>query len=201
MYNKITTALVALVVIVATGVFTATAVHALLFAPDEEVAAPALAQKALSQSATPGEHPARLRIPTLGIDANVQYVGITKKSTMAVPSNFTDVAWYKYGPVPGQRGSAVMDGHVDNGLALDGVFKHLSDIKIGDDVYVDTKDGTPLHFVVIDVQLYPYKNVPTQLIFGQSNAVRLNLITCDGAWVKGDKTYDHRLVVYTILAS
>src|SRR6185503_17165796 len=107
---------------------------------------------------------------------------------MGTPSNFTDVAWYKYGTVPGQVGSAVIDGHVDNGLALAGVFKHLTDIKNGADVYVITKEGTKIHFVVQDIQSYPYKSVPTTLLFNQKDRARLNLVTCAGTWVPGDKT-------------
>ena len=34
----------------------------------------------------------------------------------------------------------------------------------------------------------------------RDDAVRLNLITCDGMWVKSGHTYDERLVVYTTLA-
>ena len=34
-----------------------------------------------------------------------------------------------------------------------------------------------------------------------SGQPRLALITCDGAWVQGNRTYDHRLVVYATLVS
>jgi LPXTG-site transpeptidase (sortase) family protein len=141
--------------------------------------------------------PVRLTIPALDIDAHIQYVGVTAKGAMGVPSNFTDVAWYKDGTVPGNSGNAVIDGHVDNGLSLAGVFKHLSDIHIGDSVDVQTKDGSTVHFIVYDIENYPYMAVPVDRIFAQtSDAAYLNLITCEGAWVGGQRTYDHRLVVY-----
>ncbi|HVY72999.1 MAG TPA: class F sortase [Candidatus Paceibacterota bacterium] len=145
--------------------------------------------------------PVRLSIPALSIDAHVQYVGTTRAGDIGVPSNFIDVAWYKNGPLPGTRGSAIMDGHVDNGLALPGVFKHLSQIKVGDSVYVETGDAQTLHFVVYDVESYPYKEVPLEKVFAASDAAHLNLITCQGSWVPGDKTYNQRLVVYTTLAN
>lgn len=121
---------------------------------------------------------------------------------MGTPSNFTDVAWYKYGPVPGALGSAVIDGHVDNGLALAGVFKHLVDIKIGDRVTTVTRDGSQLQFAVVAIETYPYQDTPSSTIFATAtDTARLNLITCEGTWVPGGKTYDHRLVVYTQLVS
>ena len=145
--------------------------------------------------------PARLLIPTLSIDARVQYVGMNNKGDMGIPNNFKDVGWYRYGTVPGQLGSAVMDGHVDNGLALGGVFKHLGDIEVGDDVYVIAKDGSKLHFIVRGIETYPYTGGPIERIFGANDVARLNLITCVGTWIQGDQTYADRLVVYTTFVS
>ena len=94
---------------------------------------------------------------------------------------------------------AVIAGHVDNGLALPGVFKHLDELKIGDDVYVERKDGTELHFKVTVIQKYPYRNVPLKTLFSRRDLPRLNLITCGGTWVPGERSYDERLVVYSEL--
>jgi LPXTG-site transpeptidase (sortase) family protein len=143
----------------------------------------------------------RLVIPSLSVDADVQDVGITSHNTMAVPTNFTDVGWYRYGPEPGENGSAVMAGHVDNALALPGVFKHLQDIEIGADVYVHTQNGSELHFVVDDVQTYKASDAPSDEIFDPDTEPRLNLITCEGTWIQSERQYDHRLVVYTHLVS
>ncbi len=177
------------------------AVRALWYAPDTEIAVPSQSV-AISSTSTTSSEPVRLLIPSLNINANVQDVGITKSGAMGTPSNFTDVAWYKYGPMPGAPGSAVIDGHVDNGLALAGVFKHLADIKIGDNVTVVEKDGSQKQFVVTDIKSYPYQNTPSNIIFDHNtDGAHLNLITCEGAWVPAGKTYDHRLVVYTKLTS
>lgn len=143
--------------------------------------------------------PERLYIPKIGVDAAVQHVGLTKKGNMANPSNFTDVAWYKFGPVPGMLGSAVIAGHLDNALALNGVFKKLNELKVGDDVYVTSEDGEKLRFKVIESQIYPYDDAPEERIFNANDAKRLNLITCAGKWLKAEKTYDQRLVVYAEL--
>lgn len=142
--------------------------------------------------------PVRLKIPSLSIDAHVQHVGTTQQGNMAAPSNFSDVGWYKHGTVPGMAGSAVIDGHVDNALALPGVFEHLAYAKVGDDIYIETVDGKNLHFRVRAIEVYPYKEVPAKYVFEKTNEARLNLITCDGTWIAGEKTYDKRLIVYAI---
>jgi sortase A len=141
--------------------------------------------------------PARLIVPSLKINASVQDLGINAIGNMQAPDNFVDVGWYKYGTVPGYIGSAVIDGHVDNGLGLAGVFLKLNTIQVGADVYVQTEGGDMLHFVVSNVQAYPYQSVPVDQVFAENDAARLNLITCDGTWVNGQDTYNERLVVYT----
>lgn len=195
--NRSVRGIVFVITIAAALIFVGTLVHALWFSPEGDLPVPG--SQTLERSLPPSEDPSRLKIPSLGIDAKVQQTGVNSKGNMGVPTNYTDVAWYKDGTVPGQRGSAVVDGHVDNGLALAGVFKHLSELKKGDDVYVITKTGRSLHFVVEEVVLYPYKNVPLERLFMRADNARLNLVTCDGAWVKSEKTYDQRLVVYTVL--
>jgi sortase (surface protein transpeptidase) len=198
MRAKPLTILAAIMVLGGSFVFGATIVRALFWAPNGEVSLPP-GEVAHTLDIPPSEIPERLIIPSLDIDTDVQDVGIGKSGNMAVPSNYSDVGWYRYGTVPGQVGSAVMDGHADNGFALPGVFKHLEDIEKGADVYVVTRAGTRLHFKVVEVTEYPLKEVPLEKLFNRSDASRLNLITCTGRWIKGDETYDHRVVVYTQL--
>ena len=144
-------------------------------------------------------YPARLQIPKLGIDAEVQHVGVTKTGNMAAPNNFTDVSWYKFGTIPGHTGSAVMAGHEDNAISLDGVFKHLEDLEVGDDVYVIDHNHKKLHFKVIAEEIYPYDKGPLERIFNTTDGTYLNLITCTGDWLASAKTNDKRLVIYTKL--
>lgn len=184
---------VAAATIVAIVVFAATLQHALFSS------SPAEQSLAFPLASPVAGTPAGLAIPKLSIHARVQDVGIAKSGNMAVPTNYTDVGWYRDGPVPGALGSAVMDGHVDNGLALDGVFKHLDTLVPGDDIYITTEAGNRLHFVVSEVADYPYTEVPLERLFARADRARLNLITCTGGWVESGKTYDHRLVVYAEL--
>lgn len=181
-------------------VFATTLVRSVWYAPSGEVASSTLAALAPAREAEPGELPARLHIPAINISATVKHVGVDEDGLMATPGNFADTGWYKYGTVPGFGGSAVIDGHVDNALALDGVFKNLVNLKPGDNIYVDTASSTQLRFVVTEVVSYALADVPKERLFGGSkDTARLNLITCDGAWIQGEKTYDRRLVVYAEL--
>ena len=141
------------------------------------------------------DDPVRFTIPALNIDAHVQPVKVSGHNTIGVPTNFTDVGWYIYSPPPGSPGSAIIDGHVDNGLALAGVFKHLSDIRIGNAVEITTRGGTVLHFTVIRIDTYPYDSTSTDAMIYPHPGSYLRLITCGGTWLRARKTYDTRIVV------
>jgi LPXTG-site transpeptidase (sortase) family protein len=146
------------------------------------------------------ETPVRIQIPKLHIDAKVIPVGITSKGLMDAPHNFTDTGWYKNGTIPGRTGSAVIDGHEDNAIDLDGVFKHLDELKEGDDVYIVRKDGKKLHFKVQESEVYAYNDTAhLDKVFNRSTSAWLNLITCSGKWVQAIKTNDKRIVVFTKL--
>ena len=138
--------------------------------------------------------PARLKIPSLGVNAKVESVGIKDDGAMATPSNFDNVAWYSLGAKPGAQGSAVIAGHVNNALLKSGVFERLSQIKNGDYITVEDSAGKALVYKVSSVEEYQ-PDAPTDALFATTGPSRLVLITCDGEWVPSARSYDKRLVV------
>lgn len=144
------------------------------------------------------DFPSRLLIPKISLDAIIQTVGTTTSGRMGIPDNFTDVAWYKFGPKPGERGSANISGHLDTATDANAVFVHLDELKAGDEIHVIDIAGHKMRFKVTDVEVYDEANAPLEKIFDMTGTTaRLNLITCDGIWDQGTKNYDKRLVVYS----
>ncbi|MFE0427441.1 class F sortase, partial [Streptomyces sp. NPDC058953] len=76
-----------------------------------ETFAPLTASKALPHS--PAD---RIRIPAIGVDAPLIDVGLDTDGWIeAPPADAPDVAgWYQNGIAPGERGTSVLVGHVDN---------------------------------------------------------------------------------------
>ena len=146
--------------------------------------------------------PARLLIPTIGINASIEAVGVTPEGDLAVPARnpWENVGWYSSGPRPGQLGSAVIDGHLDRPGGSPAVFWRLRDVQVGDNVMVIDGTGTTLRFHVTAIALYPPQNAPIQQIFGNNSGSYLNLITCAGDWIPSQHQTTLRLVVYTSLA-
>jgi len=139
--------------------------------------------------------PVRLIIRVIGVDANVQYLGVNKAGEMEVPSNITDVGWFKLGSKPGEKGSAVMAGHLNGAGDKMGVFADLDKLKIGDKVSVVDDRGASITFVVRKTGVFDFGYEDE--VFSRNDGVYLNLITCDGGWDKAENSYKQRLVVFT----
>jgi sortase (surface protein transpeptidase) len=142
--------------------------------------------------------PSRLRIPSLGIDVNVEPVGISRSGAMDVPGNLWNAGWLDTGPRPGAPGQAVLDGH-KNSVHGPGLFNDLAQLRVGDRVYVSDPTGGELTFEVTRTMSYPLSGFPSSEVFGAVASSQLNLITCVGGYSTQAHTYDHRLVVFTRL--
>ena|SRR5258707_8209470 len=145
--------------------------------------------------------PIRVKIPAIGIDGFIELVGIRPNGDLATPAQnpWEDMGWYDMGPYPGQRGSAVIDGHLDRPGGYPAVFWRLGDMRAGDDVQVTNIGGKTLHFRVTHIEYYAPDQAPIQDIFGNPGGIYLNLITCAGDWIPSQHQTALRVVVYTTL--
>lgn len=152
----------------------------------------------------PSSIPIKIEIPSVKISATVKTVGTTSSGNMAVPVNFSDVGWYKYGALPGAVGNTIIAGHYESavnksGFVKGGPFQNLSKIKIGDNIYVIGENGKKLHYKVSSKKIYG-KDDNTNEIFSQKGESKLVLITCNGTWLPNQKTFSQRLVVDAVLS-
>lgn len=170
------------------------------YSPETEIPISPQAIQEMVPAISAQDHPARLIIPAIGVNAPIEKAGIVAGNRMAAPKKFANAAWFKYGTVPGFPGSAVIAGHLDNGFGLKGVFKRVEELSPGDEIIVETESGTKLYFSVEKRMAYPLREVPSD-VFTADDAIRLNLVTCDGKLIKTQKegwTYNERLVVYAV---
>lgn len=138
--------------------------------------------------------PSRLRIARLGVDAPVAALGVADTGEMEVPTDAENVAWYEYGPSPGQHGSAVLAAHVDyNGRR--GVFFDLMDLRAGDRVVVDFTGGRSRTFVVRERASIAKRALPVDELFRREGPRRLTLITCGGDFDAAARSYRNNVVV------
>jgi len=142
--------------------------------------------------------PSRLLIPGIEVDAAIEARGLDSSRNLATPIDFHDVAWFNQGPLPGQPGNALLNGHVDwwTGSA---VFARLAELRPGDAVVVVRADGTRASFKVTGRRILA-ATARDATLFAPADAAKLTLITCSGWWdpLLGGTT--ERLLVSAALA-
>ena len=144
--------------------------------------------------------PVALSIPSIGLRVPVVEVGLNSNHTIQVPANYQRPGWYRLGPSPGERGSAVILGHVDS-VTGPAVFYKLRRLRPGDDVEVTLADRVVARFQVRQIATYLKTDFPTALVYGSHGYSGLQLITCGGAFDTRTGHYLSNVVVYTALAS
>jgi LPXTG-site transpeptidase (sortase) family protein len=138
--------------------------------------------------------PVRLLIPRIKVNAPIEFVGLTSSGLMDVPKKLADVAWYKFGPRPGDLGNAVISGHRGRPHLTPIVFDNLYKVRKGDLVNVRESDGRVITFVVRSTHIYS-ANASAPEVFGSTSGSHLNLVTC--IWNNSKRAFDKRLVVFT----
>lgn len=141
--------------------------------------------------------PVRLRIARISVDAPVGEYGIDLETgQMDVPANVSEVGWYRFGPKPGEPGSAVLAAHVDLEGYGPGVFFALEVLEPGDRIEILYADDTRRTFEVEARATYLKDELPLDVIFSREGPPALTLVTCGGDFDSGISSYDSNVVVY-----
>ncbi len=146
--------------------------------------------------------PVGLRIPTIGVTATVNAVGINPQtSEFEVPPSVDEVGWYRYGPgLAAPAGSVVIAGHVDSSTQGKGAFFRLRELDQGDTLTVTGSDGQDRAYRVIAREEYQKTRIPLDQYFARDGDQRLTLITCGGPFDADARRYRDNLVVTAVPA-
>lgn len=151
-------------------------------------------------AALPRSEPVTLRLPSTGMTTDLMSLGLQSDGTLEVPPGEpgSPAGWYNQSPTPGERGPAVVLGHVNATDGGPGVFASLRDLGTGDTIEVTRKDGSVATFVFQQGEQYAKDAFPTMKVYGNTDGPELRLITCDG-YDPETGNFDDNYVVYATL--
>ncbi|MFF9812290.1 class F sortase [Streptomyces sp. NPDC014006] len=172
-------------------------------APPQPSAAEASADPGSEGSAAPALPPSppdRIRIPSIRVNAPLMGLSLTPAGSLDVPpaGRKNLAGWYEAGTTPGERGTAIVAGHVDN-AAGPAVFYDLGALKKGAAIEVDRRDGSTAVFTVDAVGVYRAENFPDQKVYGAAHRPELRVITCGGGYSR-TTGYQGNVVVFAHLS-
>lgn len=136
-----------------------------------------------------------LQIPAIGVSTSLISLGLNADRSMQVPSNFSQAGWYRYSPLPGDPGPAVIAGHVDS-RSGPAVFYRLTELSPGDTISVRYADGRAVTFAVDRVEQHPKDAFPHDRVYGDTAGPELRLITCGGDFDRSQNSHRDNVIVY-----
>ncbi|QTD98389.1 class F sortase [Streptomyces cyanogenus] len=149
--------------------------------------------------ALPPSPPLRIRIPAIRVNAPLIGLALTRSGSLdAPPAKEKNLAgWYEAGTTPGETGTAIVAGHVDN-TEGPAVFYDLGALKRGARIEVDRRDGTVAVFTVDAVEVYSARAFPDDKVYGAAPRPELRVITCGGGYSR-TTGYQGNVVVFAHL--
>ncbi|MGQ1798974.1 class F sortase [Kocuria oceani] len=146
--------------------------------------------------------PVSLTVPSTGTRSELLHLGLREDGSLEVPPEGpgSPASWYTGSPTPGERGPAVLLGHVNATGGGPGVFADLRQLAPGDRIEVARENGSTAVFAVDRGEQYGKDDFPTLEVYGNTADAELRLITCDG-YDPATGEFDDNYVVYASLVS
>ncbi|MFG2944541.1 class F sortase [Streptomyces adustus] len=161
-----------------------------------------LAQGAFGRTPDPLPYsvPDRVRIPTIQVNAPVTSVGLDSDGWIDAPTPDDPnlAGWFTGAVSPGEKGTAVIVGHVDNQQGP-AVFYGLGALKKGNRVEVARRDGRTAVFEIYGIEVFEKSDFPSDRVYGSKGTPELRVITCGGGFTQ-QNGYDGNVVVFARLA-
>ncbi|SMQ20886.1 LPXTG-site transpeptidase (sortase) family protein [Streptomyces sp. Ag82_O1-12] len=129
--------------------------------------------------------PDRVRIPAIQVDAPIIPVGLDADGWVGAPppEDPNLAGWFTGAVTPGEKGTAVVVGHVDNQQGP-AVFYGLGALKQGNRIDVARQDGKTATFEIYGVEVFEKNNFPGDRVYASKGAPELRVITCGGGFSK-----------------
>ncbi|MFJ3905350.1 class F sortase [Streptomyces sp. NPDC090025] len=143
----------------------------------------------------PASVPVRVRVPAVRIDAPVTRVALDAEGWIDAPSpdDANLAGWFTGAVSPGERGTAVVVGHVDIPAGR-AVFYDLGALSRGKRIEIVRADGRTAVFTVYGIEVVPKDDFPADRVYGSTGDPELRLITCGGRY-SPDGGYEGNVVV------
>jgi sortase (surface protein transpeptidase) len=142
--------------------------------------------------------PVAVRSDAVDIESPTIPLGKRDDGRLDVPDDAHTAGWWTGRANPGERGPAVIVGHVDSRDGP-GAFWELADLEPGDRVTVDREDGTSVHWRVDVIEDHPKDDFPTEAVYGHTDEPTLRLVTCSGFFDPDTRSYDDNTIVFLTL--
>jgi LPXTG-site transpeptidase (sortase) family protein len=138
-------------------------------------------------------------IPVIKVNAPLIPVGLDQAGWIdSPPAQHKNLAgWFKDAVTPGEEGTSVIVGHVDNRTGP-AVFYNLGALRKGHRVEVARQDGRTAVFSIYGIEVFEKRDFPADRVYSDTGRPELRVITCGGGFSKA-AGYTGNVVVFAKL--
>lgn len=157
-------------------------------------APPARSAASAAPAGMPRAVPLRLAIAATGLQVSIQPVHSAPDGRVPLPADPRQAGWLATSAAPGENGTAVIAGHVDDTTGP-AAFYGLGSARPGMAITISRADGSTAVFTIVATAVYPKDGLPDEAVYAPTPGPSLRLITCTG-WDHHTHGYRDNLVVY-----
>lgn len=152
-----------------------------------------------AQDPLPYSVPRRVVIPEIQVDAPIMPVGLDADGWVdAPPPEDPNLAgWFSGAVSPGEKGTAVVVGHVDNKQGP-AVFYGLGALRKGNRVEISREDGKTAVFEIYGIEVFSKNDFPSDRVYNSTGSAELRVITCGGGFSQ-QNGYEGNVVTFARL--
>jgi len=144
--------------------------------------------------------PVRVQIAAIAVDSELMELGLRDDGSLDVPPAAFPAGWFSGAPTPGERGPAIIVGHID-WVTGPGVFARLAMLAVGDEIRVTRTDGSVAVFRTTLVERYPKDAFPTDLVYGDLDHAGLRVVSCGGEFDRSTGHYEDNVIAFAELVT
>jgi len=140
-----------------------------------------------------------ITVASLGIEADIDPVGVEVDGSMTIPKSASRVGWYRYGPAPtDEQGNTVLAGHVDTAAEGPGALFRLRQAEVGTRITVTDAAGIIHEYEVAGKESVVKAALPVEEIFARDGRPLLVLVTCGGEFQPELRSYRENIIVTAV---
>lgn len=136
-----------------------------------------------------------------GESAPTDFVQLTDEGSLIPPTQVSRLGWYSASAVPGEPGnvgSSVITGHINEASQGEGYAAKFTRLKIGDEVTVKVNGESRKFRVSTEPKLVVKGEELPESINDETGTNRLVLVTCGGKFVGGTLGYSENVIVEAV---
>lgn len=143
--------------------------------------------------------PRVITISKIQVSARIKRIVAQSSGELSAPRNIYDAGWYDGSVKPGEKGTALLVGHVF-GASQPGIFYRLNNLTQNDIIEIEMGDGRKLTFKVVSIEYVSHENVDLEKALASSDPSRptLNLLTYSGRYDVRTNSYEKRIFIHAI---